>query len=263
MNFLNYPMRIILLIVAALMLNACVSNRKVQILQKDDVNKKGLLKDTVVRTYTSDTFQYKVQAYDMILVQIQSLTNKEFDFLSNSQVQSGGGTSPTGEIVDENGEIQLPVIGMVKVAGLSTFEIENKIKEVASQYVDAPLVRVRLINYRVTFMGEVAREGTVTLSNSRVTLIEALAMAGGLGELADRKNIKLIRQNGSQTEVQYINILQEDFIGSPYYYVHQNDVLIVPPLRQRPLRKYILPNLSLVLSLTSVAWIIINITREQ
>lgn len=254
------------LIVTACLLSSCVSNRKVQYMQKNDVNAENLPKDSVVRTYALDTFQYRIQPHDIINVRFQSLTNKEFDFFNQStaagaNINNGvGGAQLMGEIVDENGDIPLPVVGKVSVAGLTIFQIQEKLERIAAQYMDSPVVKVRLMNYRITILGEVTSEGTVVLSNNRVSMLEAISHAG-MTDLADRKNIKLIRQKGSQTEVIYINLLQEDFFNSPYYYVYQNDVLIIPPLKQRPFRKYFGTNFSLVLSSVSLLLLIINLTR--
>lgn len=260
---------LLVLLIGVVLLSSCVPNKKIQLMQKDDVNPEGLPKDSVVRTYALDTFQYKVQPNDVLYIQFQSLTNKEFNFFSQSSSPQqglnvaaiGGGGQLFGDLVDENGEIPLPVVGKVRVAGLTVFQVEDKLKEIAERYIESPIVKVRLMNYRITVLGEVNQEGTVTLSNNRVSMIEAIGQAGGLGELADRSNVKLIRQKGGQTEVVYINLLQEDFFNSPYYYVYQNDVLIVPPLKQRPFRRYFGQNLSLIVSTISLLLLAVNLTR--
>jgi polysaccharide export outer membrane protein len=248
-------------------LGSCVSNRKVQLMQKDDVNADISPKDSVLRTYSLDTFSYKLQPNDVIFLQVRALLDKEFDIFNqatgqnaNFAVQAGAGQL-FGELIDENGEINLPVVGKVKVAGLTIFEAQDRLQEIAGQYIDSPVVKVRLMNYRITVLGEVKSEGTVVLANNRVSMLEAIAQAGGFGDLADRSDVKLIRQKGGTTEVVYLNLLTEDFFNSPYYYVYQNDVLVVPPLKQRPFRNYFGQNLALVVS--SLSLILLTITLIQ
>lgn len=256
--------RILLLFTGALfILSSCVTNKKFTLLQKGDVNVKELPKDTIVRTYELQKFEYKIQPEDNISVEFESLTPQEYDIFNRSLVPqqqnlNQGNAILIGELVDPMGEITYPVIGKVKVAGLTVYEVQNKLQEIADQYLEAPVVKVRLLNFRFTILGEAKSEGTVVLSNHRVNYIEAIGLAGGLTDFADKRNIKLIRQIDGKAQVQYLNLLDENFIHTPEYYVHQNDILIVPPLRQRPYQTYFGKNLSLILS--SLSLLLITLT---
>jgi polysaccharide biosynthesis/export protein len=258
-----------LFLISVFLLSACVSNRKVTLLQKDDINSVGLPTDKVVRSYAIDSFTYKIQSNDIVAVRFESLTAKEYDFFITQSNQVGAGQLQSGnalligELVDENGEIPIPLIGKFKIEGLTVFEAQKQLGIIAVRYgIQSPIVRVRLINYRITLLGEVNKEGTTFLTTNRVSILEAIGLAGGLGELADRSKVKLIRQRGNQTEVIYLNLLEEDFFKSPYYYTYQNDILIVPALRQRSYRKYFGQNLAVFVSTVSVILLTLNLLKN-
>jgi polysaccharide export outer membrane protein len=247
-------------------LSSCVTNRKYQMLQNGDANKSNLPADSVMRKYLINEFEYTIQPNDILSIRFESLTAKEYDFLArpvdpNAANAFVGGALLLGDLVDENGEVPYPVVGKVKVTGLTVFQAQEKLQELANQYFESAVVKVRLLNYRITMLGEFNREGSITLNNNRVTMLEAIGLAGGLRDLADKSNVKLVRQIDNNVEVVYLNLLDENFVHSPYYYVYQNDILIAPPLRQRPYRTYFGQNLSLILSSVSLLLLVLNFNR--
>jgi len=249
-----------------LLASSCVTNKKYQLLQKGDVNMSNLQADSVVRKYDVDDYEYKIQTNDILSVRFESLTPKEYDFLTQAIDPAAanpfvGGALLLGDLVDEQGEIPFPVVGKVKVGGFTVFQIQELLQKLAVNYLESPIVKVRLLNYRITLLGEVNREGLVVLNNNRVSMLEAIGLGGGLTDISDKTNLKLLRQNGNKIDIIYLNMLDENFIKSPYYYVHQNDILIVPPLKQRPFRQYFGQNLSLVISSISLLFLVINITK--
>ncbi|AYB33095.1 polysaccharide biosynthesis/export family protein [Chryseolinea soli] len=258
---------------ALIALSSCVPNRKLVYLQKDDLkNRDEIPKDTVLRTHQLKIREYTIQPLDLLAINFETLSDETdaFDFLSKLTPQqrtssgggSGGGNSAqNGILVDGDGYIEFAVLGRMKMAGLTLFAARDSLQAVAGKYLPDVVVRVRLLNFRFTLLGEVNGERTVTSTNTRLTLMEAIGLGGGLGELADRTHIKVVRQVENRTDVYYVNLLKEDFIESPYYYVQQNDVIIVPPLKQRPFRKYFLPNLAVVTALISFTALIITLTR--
>ncbi len=255
--------KFIQLTLAVLLMASCVTNKKYVYLQKDDVNARDLPKDSIIRSYDLQDYEYKIQPEDNISVQFESLTPQEYDIFNRNilaqQMQlTQGNAIMIGELVDPSGEIIYPVVGKVKVAGLTIYEAQAKLQEIADQYLESPVVKVRLINFRFTILGEAKREGTVILTTNRINYIEAIGLAGGLTDLADKKNIKLIRQVDGKAQVRYLDLLDENFINSPEYFVYQNDILIVPALRQRPYQAYFGKNLSLIIS--SLSLLLITIT---
>jgi len=263
---------ILIPVLMLLLLASCVPNRKILNLQKGDVNKNIPKKDTILRTYDMVINEYKIQPLDMLNIQFETLSedNNAFDFLDKlaPQALGGGGQGNmlalSGIFVNPEGFVAYPVLGKIKVAGLTVFEAEREIGKVAAQYVPDVVVRVRMLNFRFTIMGEVnVGERVLVASNPRLTMMEAIGMAGGLTDLADRSNIKLVRQRGDVSEIIYVNILEEKFIQSPYFYIQQNDVIIIPPLKQRPFRKYFVQNLGILSTTLSFAALIISLSNNN
>lgn len=254
-----------------LFLFSCVPNKNLVYLQEGQElkDKKQILVDTVLRTHSMVINEYRIQPLDILTIKFESLTSDEYDFFSKVDPQQAGGMggagqaflAMTGILVDPNGEIEYPVVGKIKLEGLTVFEAQEKMQKIASQYVRDVIVRIRLLNFRFTILGEVNQEQTVTSYNTRLTMMEAVGMAGGFGELADRSRVKIIRQKGNISEVYYINLLEEQYVESSYYYVQQNDIIIVSPLAQRSYRKYFTQNLGVLTgTLSAVSSILLVVT---
>jgi len=192
--------------------------------------------------------------------------NDAFDFLGKLAAQGGVGSNNlaavSGIVVNIEGQIEFAVLGKIKVAGLTVFQAQDTIKAYAAKFIPDVIVRVRMLNFRFTVLGEVNGEKTVTSLTTRLTMTEAIGQAGGFGELADRSRIKVIRQNNNESEIFYVNLLEEDYLESPYYYVQQNDVLIVPPIKQRTFRRYFTGNLGIITSTISFVLLIYTLSTR-
>ena len=263
---------VIIIIGLSFLLQGCVVNKRYQYLQNDDVNLKSneALKDTVLRTYNLSNFEYKLQPEDIISVKFLSLTPQEYDFFSIkegrgmntfNQFQNPIAALVNGYLIDEEGQVEFPVVGKVTITGLTVFEAQKEILKIAKEYLKNPVIEVRLLNFRFTLLGEVKNEGTINSLNNRITMLEAIGLAGGFTDFADKSNVKIIRQGKGVAEVYYLNLLDESFIDSPFYYINQSDVIVVPPLKQRPFQIYFGKNLSLVISTISLLVIAINFTK--
>jgi polysaccharide biosynthesis/export protein len=265
--------RILYISFFVLLVSSCVTNKKYQYLQKDDVNvKQGVIpKDSILRTYPLDDFEYHLQPEDILSIQFYSLTTEEFDFFALKQTTGAGSGSQAfsnagnalvnGYLIDEEGEVEFPVVGKVKIEGLTVFEAQNHIQNIADKYLDRPVVEVRLLNFRFTILGEVKREGVYNSLNNRIHVLEAIGISGGFTDFADKSNVKIIRQNGRTAEVYYLNLLDEKLLQSPQYYINQLDVMIVAPLKQRPYQVYFGKNLALIISSVSLLLIVLNLIK--
>lgn len=134
-------------------------------------------------------------------------------------------------LVNNEGDIIMPVIGTVTVGGLTKNEAEALIRQKLKPYLkEEPIVTVRMANYKISVLGEVSRPGTFNISNEKVNVLEALAMAGDMTVYGVRTNVKLIREDATgKREIQMLDITRSDIIQSPYFYLKQNDILYVTP----------------------------------
>ena len=150
--------------------------------------------------------------------------------------------------VDEEGYIELPVLGKIHVEGLKRDEVAAEIRKALESQVVDPLVQVNMIGAKVSVMGEVTRPGQVTITNGRLTLLDALAAAGDLTPYGRRDNVLITREQDGKLEFARLNLTSEDIFASPYYYLQQNDVVYVSPNKVRVINS---TNVSLWLSMVS------------
>ena len=136
-------------------------------------------------------------------------------------------------LVDNDGTIEFPVLGTLKVGGLTKSECEKMVHDKILPYLNAkenPVVTVRMANYKISVLGEVNRPGVFTVNNEKINIFEALAQAGDLTIYGVRDNVKLIRENANgRKEIHTIILNDANLINSPYYYLQQNDILYVEP----------------------------------
>lgn len=137
-------------------------------------------------------------------------------------------------LVDIEGYITFPILGKVKVGGMKKSEAIALLVSQLKTYLEDPIVNIQFLNYKVTVLGEVARPGSYTISNERITLMEALGLAGNMTVYGRRDNVMLIRENaGGTKDFVRIDLNSTDLLSSPYYYLQQNDVLYIEPNRTR------------------------------
>ncbi|MDQ3536474.1 MAG: polysaccharide biosynthesis/export family protein, partial [Bacteroidota bacterium] len=171
-------------------------------------------------------FQYRLKPNDIISVKISSISPSGYNFFTASENEINE-RDPllSGFLIHENGSIELPYVGNVELAGLTLLEAKQKLKEVAGQYLESPTVNVRLLSFQFTVLGEVGRQGRYTTYNPKTTILEAIGMAGGLNDFAERSKIKIIRSEGENTQIFHVNVLDDNLATSEFYYLQPNDVI--------------------------------------
>ena len=133
-------------------------------------------------------------------------------------------------LVDSEGNIEFPILGTISVTGLSRQELQNKLKNKISEYVQDPIVNVRILNFQVTVLGEVKNPGTYDVRDEYLTLPQALGLAGDLTIFGERKNVLIIRQGENNTKkYNYLDLTDSNALSSPYYMLRQNDLIYIEP----------------------------------
>lgn len=187
--------------------------------------------------HTDDIISIQISAVDPEVVKPFNMGQSSFLSSSinstNPNNNSSGNASVSGYLIDANGMIDFPVLGSLKMAGLNRMEATEMIKTKLKSYVNNPIVNIRILNYKVTVLGEVKNPGVYTIPHERITLPEALGLAGDLTIAGVRKNILVIRDdNGKKTETR-IDLTSKDVFNSPVYYLNQNDLVYVEPSKAR------------------------------
>jgi len=141
--------------------------------------------------------------------------------------------STPGYLVDANGNIEMAIVGTIKVAGLTTIAAKDTIKARVSNYLKGITIVVRFMNYKISVLGEVMRPSVYVIPNETITLPEALGLAGDMTIFGKRDNVLVIRDNNGKKEFGRVNLNSRDLFSSPYYYLHANDVVYVEPSKGR------------------------------
>ena len=226
LNFKKY-ISLLLTIVA---LYSCTHKEKLIYFQGD-----------LLSSETNKDYSPTLKTDDMISINVMGLdeqASKPFNLqMSNSTQNIGGyiqGTpSPSCYLIDKDGNIEFPIIGKIKIGGLTRVEAIEVLRQQLKPYLNNPTIIIRILNFKITVLGEVKHPGTFTIPNERITLPEALGLAGDLEITGIRKNVLVIRDvNGKKIETR-VDLTTKEVFSSSVFYLQQNDVIYVEPNRAK------------------------------
>ena len=252
-----------------IMMGSCGSSKQIAYFQNID---------TLSLAASKGLYDAKIMPKDELTITVLT-TNPEvsapFNLTVNSKVGSSGqmnsgGGSLQGYLVDNDGDINFPVVGKLHVAGMTKTECEDMIKEKITPYLaktENPIVTVRTSSYRVTVIGEVGSPKVVPVTTGQMSIIEALAQAGDLSIYGKRDNVLLIREDATGEKHSYrLNLNDANLFNSPYYYLQQNDIVYVEPNKVKAKNSTIGSSTTLWFSfvgiVTSVASLVLSVIRK-
>jgi polysaccharide export outer membrane protein len=182
-----------------------------------------------------------IQKSDLLSITVSSLSpeattifnnpNSATPIASSTPGNTGTTLQPAGYLVNQDGNIQFPLLGDIKAAGLSKKQLTDQIRQGLKEkklLID-PIVTIRFLNFRVTVLGEVAKPTVINIASEKISLMEAIGLAGDLTIYGKRENILLIREEEGKKLVRHINLNSQSVFTSPYYYLKSNDVVYVEP----------------------------------
>lgn len=244
-----------MLTLSTLLVSGCTSYQKSLYLQNEQV---------LNESPEGQLYDFRIMPKDELTILV-STTDPEASapfYRKIGQSKEGGSSSTMGMgdanllsyLVDNQGNIDFPVLGMVKVMGLTNRECEALIREKLQPYLkEVPNVTVRTSNYKFSVLGEVGRPGTYSTDAEKVTVFEALAQAGDMTLFSVRDDVQLLREDSTGIRrVYHLDLTQADVAQSPYFYLQQNDVLYVKPTKAKVNSNTFSGNTSMWLTLLSV-----------
>lgn len=237
-------------------LSSCGSRKNMVYLQNDSTEINTLYEQYIPKIQKNDILTIVVTAADP---KVTVPFNPGSSTTSGSLTQQVDLALRPTYTVDINGDITLPMLGKVHVVGLTRVEAIGKIRDELNQYIKDPGVNINFNNFRISVLGEVSKPGSFTLPTERVTVLEALGMAGDLTIRGLRRNVLLIREVDGQKTTHRLDLTKESTLNSPYYYLAQNDVIYVEPNRAQVNSSKLGANSNIFISVASLLITVISV----
>ena len=208
-------------------------------------------------------FEPKIQSGDMLLINVSAIDGEAampFNLYETPMIGSAAtNAKPLNYLVDADGDIQFPVIGRLKVKGSTTKELTEQLTTMIEAYIKKPIINIRMTNFKVTVLGQVKAPGAYSVPNERITILEAIGLAGDLEIHGKRKNVTLIREHNGQRKFVNIDLTSKELFSSPYYFLAQNDVIYVEPNKVQVNASAVGANTGVIISVTSIILSLISI----
>ena len=217
-----------LVVCMAVFFTACTSTKKIIYLQDVvPLKQQEIEQKYEVIIHGDDLLAIMVNSRDPELALPFNMPMVSYQLGSNT----GGQQRVLGYLVDTNGNIDFPILGEIHVEGLTRMQLTELIKNklIEGDLIKDPIVTVQFLNFKISVMGEVGRPGSFTISGDRITLLEALSMAGDLTIYGRRDRVGVIRENKGKRTILFHDLRSADIFNSPCYYLQQNDIVYVEP----------------------------------
>ncbi|MCB0755958.1 MAG: polysaccharide export protein [Flavobacteriales bacterium] len=215
------PAILLLLFSSVLMLSqSCITRKDISYFQD--------ISDSLSVQKITQGFEARIAAGDILSIHVSSLSAEASSFFNVVGEETDQQVANT-YLVDADGNIEMPLIGSVQVGGYTGIEAKENIKQKLDQYLVDPSVNVRIRNFKVTVLGEVKTPGVYTIPNEKITLIEAIGLAGDLTIFGKRVDVLVVREEAGERKFFKVDLRSKELFESDFYYLHSNDIIYVEP----------------------------------
>ncbi|MBN2486825.1 MAG: polysaccharide biosynthesis/export family protein [Bacteroidales bacterium] len=223
--------RLVLLVLAGIFLYSCAPTKNAAYFKKFRTDKNL---NTPDQAYSVDRdTSYLIKAGDELYIAVTSGNDEPNHFNQTGGAAASLGLDLMTFVVDPSGHIRFPYINQVKAQGLSTKMLTNILEQRLTEFIYMPSVSVRVVNSRVTVLGDVNAPGVYMFNRNSLSIYEVIAHAGDLTPYGNRKNVLIVRQEGDRVVKKYVDLTNDQLMTSPWYEIQSNDIIYVEPLRRR------------------------------
>lgn len=252
----KYGLALAILAVSLLVFSSCGSRKNMVYFQPDSTQINTVYEQYVPKIQKSDILTVVITAADP---KVTAPFNPLSTMTAGSLTQGVDMALRPTYTVDPNGNITLPLLGNVHIEGLTRLEAIEKLRTELGQYIKDPGVNINFNNFRVSVLGEVARPGSFIIPTERVTILEALGMAGDLTIRGIRENVIVIREIDGNKSIHRLDLTKQETLNSPYYYLVQNDVIYVEPNKSQINNSKLGANTNVIISIAGLLITVISV----
>ena len=269
------PLHFTILLLLAILLTAasCVSKKKLTYLQYSGIGDNSELPLRDLRVSVTPA-AYRLMPYDILYIRVMT-PDPQWSAIFNASAGEGGGSITTesasllGYPVNDDGDIEIPFVGKVNVAGKSLSETKVRLDSIFKNYLNDAAITVRLVNNYISIIGEVSSPGRYPMTKDRLNVFEALSMAGDLNLLSNRQKVQLIRPSPYGPVVKEFSLNDRSILTSEFYYIMPNDILYAQPMRRRSFdinssfTQILVGSFTTIMSAITTLFVILNYNNNQ
>lgn len=252
----KYSLGLVMFILVLMLFSSCGSRRAMVYFQPDSTMINSVYEQYIPKIQKNDILTIVVTAADP---KVTAPFNPGSSMITGTMTQQLDLALRPTYTVDDQGAITLPMLGKVQIAGMTRLEAIDKIRTELSRYIKDPGVNINFNNFRVSVLGEVSKPGSFILQTERVSVLEALSMAGDMTIRGVRENVLLIREVDGQKSMHRLDLTQQNTLNSPYYYLAQNDVIYVEPNNAQINNSKLGANTNIIISIAGLLITVISV----